>query len=345
MEVQLRHAASQGDLPTVQGILQQPGGVNVNAGDEAGWRGLHFAAAFGNLEIVQEILQVEGVNVDSRANDGLTPLHWAYRAGDTSLPIVQALLEAGADPNAVDNNGYTPLLRYTVHSCCPISAVEALLDGGADPAAQNRDLDTALHVACFGGRLDIVELLIRRQGPECLTATDIVGWTPLDRLGAGEAQSRIPSGVANSIRQHILQACARMIAQRDGLLGLHTVLLNAASIDVVDDEDAEEFELPVGTLNTESLQILLEYVIAAEPGSVVALNSDGLLPLQVAIELDFPASVLYVFLRPYPDILFHTSFPLHHPQGWLQLASEKVSVLFQAAARTLACCNRWLRTN
>ena len=76
-----------------------------------------------------------------------------------------------------------------------------------------------------------------------------------------------------------------------------------------DEDDEELFQLPVGKLIAEHLQMLLEYIIAMEPGSVRALNSDGLIPVQYASELNFPASVLYVLLRPYPSMLVHPSNP------------------------------------
>jgi len=105
----------------------------------------------------------------------------------------------------------------------------------------------------------------------------------------------------------------------------------------------EEFELPVGKINTEHLQMLLGYIIDMEPGSVRSLNSDGLLPVQNSCKLNFPVSILYFLLRPCPDMLVHPSLP-SHPQGWLQSVSEKVSLICQAAM-TLICCNRWSRTN
>ena len=277
MEEQLRDAVFAGNLPTVRRILQQPpgGGFNVNAGDEDRFTVLHLAAIYS-----------------------------AYPAsfGDR-LPILQALLGAGADPNAADFDGYTPLFYYIIHPC-PISTVEALLDAGADPAVRNRVLDTPIHHACMRGRLDVVELLIQRQGSECLTLKNNRDKTPLDRLLLAQNHYNTPVGVTNSIRQHILQTYAGMIAQRDGLLCLHSVLQDAAFTDAADDDEAdEEFELPVGTLNTEHLQKLLEYIIAMEPGSVRALNSDGLLPLQVASQLNYPDLVLNALLRPYPDAL------------------------------------------
>ena len=63
-------------------------------------------------------------------------------------------------------------------------------------------------------------------------------------------------------------------------------------------------ELPIGMLTSEDLQILLEYMISNEPGSIRALDGNGLLPLQVASQLNFlPDLVIYVLLRPYPDAL------------------------------------------
>ena len=293
MEEQLRDAAYKGNLPTVRRILQQPpgGGFNVNAADEEGMTALHYAARFSVVGIVRAILQVEGVNVNVRACDGSTPLHMAFIANQ--LPIIRALLEAGADPNTADNDGETPLFWAARDNS--IRVLEALLDRGATPAVQNRDLVTPLHIACSRGRLDIVELLIRRQGSECLTFKNNRERTPLDRL----LNSQNCSEVKASIGQHILQSYAGMLVQRYGLLCLHSVLQDAAFID----SDNEKFQLPVGKLNTEYLQILLEYVIAAEPGSVRTLDRDDLMPLQVASQLNYPDLVLNVLLRPYPGAL------------------------------------------
>ena len=302
MDVQLARAVLEDDLPTVRRILQQPG-VNVNARDEINeFTALHYAAAACTaVAIVQAILQANGGNADPRSVDGRTPLHMA--CGDSllhanQLPFIQALLQAGADPNAAEStDGETPLF-WAVGCNSPISVVEALLDAGANPAARNNNLDTPLHTACFCGQIDVVELLNRRQRSECLTFKNNDEETPLDRLISPE-NYHITAEQKISIRQHILQAYAGVLAQRDGLLCLHSVLRNA----VFTDGDDEEFQLPVGKLNTEHLSILLEFIIAVEPGSVRALDRDGLLPLQVACQLDFPALVVHALLRPYPGAL------------------------------------------
>ena len=109
------------------------------------------------------------------------------------------------------------------------------------------------------------------------------------------------------IRQHILQSYAGVIAQRHGVFCVHAVLQDATFPD--EDEEEEEdcnrvkFQLPIGKLNTEHLQTLLECMVAAEPGSVRALDGNGLLPVQVASQLNFPDRVIYVLLRPYPGAL------------------------------------------
>ena len=188
MEEQLREAVFEKDLPTVRRILQQPpgGGFNVNAGNMLGFTVLHSAAECTVLGIVQAILQVDGVNVNARSMTGRTPLHMAFcRIHANHLPIIQALLQAGADPNATDEDGETPI--FPAVSSVPSSrirvVVQALLDGGANPAARNNNLDTPLHMACFWGRLDVAQFWIHSQGSECLTFKNNQEDTPLDRLG------------------------------------------------------------------------------------------------------------------------------------------------------------------
>jgi len=299
MEEQFLDAIFEEDLPTMRQILQQPvGGFNVNAAGQDGTTVLHFTVIHDlGVAIIQAILQADGVNANARTATGCTPLHFFYRLSSANqVPIIQAMLDAGADPNVADADGDSPLFFASL-SNSHIRSVQALLDGGANPATRNNNLDTPLHTACSRGRVDVAQLLIQRQGSACLTLKNDREETPLDCL----AQDRysIPGGVKAPIRQHILQPYAGMMAQRDGVLCLHSVLQDATFIEGTDDQ----FHLLVGKLNTEYLQILLECIIAAEPGSVRALDIDGLLPLQVARQLNFPDLVLNVLLRPYPEAL------------------------------------------
>ena len=55
------------------------------------------------------------------------------------------LMDAGADPNAVDKGGVTPLHRAVRARCA--NAVSALLEGGADPRQANSRGTVAMELA------------------------------------------------------------------------------------------------------------------------------------------------------------------------------------------------------
>ena len=68
---------------------------------------LHFAAACGGVRACR-LLRARGLELEDTDNDDrATPLHAAARAGRGGA--VQALLDAGADPNAEDIDGHTAL--------------------------------------------------------------------------------------------------------------------------------------------------------------------------------------------------------------------------------------------
>jgi ankyrin repeat protein len=67
---------------------------------------------------------------------------WNPRA---QAAIVTHLIEAGADPNAIDKGGVTPLHRAVRNRCA--AAVSALLEGGADVGRGNRSGSTPIRLA------------------------------------------------------------------------------------------------------------------------------------------------------------------------------------------------------
>lgn len=85
-------------------------------------------------ELTKAILS-SGIDVDMVCKGRKTPLFYAT---DVANPhIVQMLLNAGANPNAIDNAGNTPLLslcRFSPHS----KSIYYMLDAGADLFAYNK---------------------------------------------------------------------------------------------------------------------------------------------------------------------------------------------------------------
>ncbi|HEX6994459.1 MAG TPA: ankyrin repeat domain-containing protein [Gammaproteobacteria bacterium] len=99
-----------------------------------------------------------GADVDARAGDGSTALHWAVER--QAVEIVDALLAAGADPAAATRNGVTPLSLAAHNGDAAIIA--RLLDAGADPNERSEEGQSALMLAARNGRPDAVRLLIER---------------------------------------------------------------------------------------------------------------------------------------------------------------------------------------
>ncbi len=83
--------------------------------------------------------------INQRDNNGCTSLFWACQAGHS--PVVQLLLERGADPNVSNRRGETPL-----HAACAngsTASIKALLDKGARSLTTDNRGMTVLHHAAL----------------------------------------------------------------------------------------------------------------------------------------------------------------------------------------------------
>jgi ankyrin repeat protein len=111
---------------------------------------------------------------------GRTLLHGAAAAG--SVPIVELLLQIGAESDVTDTAGHTPL--YSVANECQspgaANVVRALIRAGANvDACDGVKHCTALHMAARRGNIEIAEALL-----DCgadMEARDSLGDTPLRR--------------------------------------------------------------------------------------------------------------------------------------------------------------------
>jgi rhodanese-related sulfurtransferase len=103
-----------------------------------------------------------------------TPLILAARQGQGV--VVQELIAAGADLEAVDRDGNTAL--WAACYAGQLAVIEQLLDAGANINHQNPDGASALIYAASAGKTDVVALLIAKGARADLTTVD--DFTALD---------------------------------------------------------------------------------------------------------------------------------------------------------------------
>ena len=138
MNQELIGAAANGDLRRVQDLLEAGADPN-NARDAYNNTPLMLAAMRGHLHVVEKLLE-ENADPNEPGEQGDTPLMWAVR-GDIQqfiLPIVKALILAGADLNAQSIYFLETALLWAVRlGYIPI--IKELVEAGANPTlADNR---------------------------------------------------------------------------------------------------------------------------------------------------------------------------------------------------------------
>ena len=168
-----------------------PFGSQHSAGDE------DDSPAMWSDPAVCRVLIDAGADVNTKAQYGTSPLHYACGAGE--LDVVKMLVEAGAGVRATEEggeicldsaayNGHTETVRYLVglfqvevnhsndesftalHSASEhTDVVQVLIDAGADIEAMNFEDRSPLQWACITGVLDVVKVLVRAGAGVCVT--------------------------------------------------------------------------------------------------------------------------------------------------------------------------------
>ncbi|KAJ7426475.1 hypothetical protein WISP_15318 [Willisornis vidua] len=131
---------------------------------------------------VVDLLLARGANKEHRNVSDYTPLSLAASGGYVN--IIKILLNAGAEINSRTGSklGISPLMLAAMNGHVP--AVKLLLDMGSDINAQiETNRNTALTLACFQGRAEVVSLLLdRKANVEHRAKT---GLTPLMEAASG----------------------------------------------------------------------------------------------------------------------------------------------------------------
>jgi ankyrin repeat protein len=119
---------------------------------------LHHAARAGSVDAVN-LLAWAGARINARETwNNQSPLMWA--AAEGHAPVVQALIDAGADIHGRSNGGTTPLL-FAVRKG-DMASVKALLAAGVSVNEKRVDSATPLLVAIINGHEDLVDFLLEK---------------------------------------------------------------------------------------------------------------------------------------------------------------------------------------
>src|SRR5215471_7787678 len=166
-DTRLSDAAMQGNQDAVRSLLKQRVDVNAPQGD--GTTALHWAAYRDDLEMVK-LLLAAGANAQATTREGaITPLLMACQNGNVT--IIEAIVKAGADVNAVKSNGTTPLMMAAASGSA--NAVETLLAHGANVNAKElAHGQTALMFAAALNRAAAIKILMA-NGADASVATNV----------------------------------------------------------------------------------------------------------------------------------------------------------------------------
>ena len=128
------------------------------------------AAALGRDSVVAQLTAADSARVDATAPDGHTPLGLAAFFGRAST--VKLLLAQGADPARASNNEMRVQPLHAAVAGRNAECVQAILDAGAEPNARQQVGYTPLMGAASAGREDLADLLLAHGADRSLRSED-----------------------------------------------------------------------------------------------------------------------------------------------------------------------------
>lgn len=140
---------------------------------------LEVAVDYGNLEVVRFMLEA-GADPNVEPDDGYTCLLTAIDSStESSILIMQALIDGGADIQQAGTNGWTPLHMAAVRGY--VEKANVLIQAGAkiDQRTEIDGDETPLMLAASTGKADVVRLLLQHDADPTLRET-MLNKTPLE---------------------------------------------------------------------------------------------------------------------------------------------------------------------
>uniref|UniRef100_A0A8D1L3P3 Ankyrin repeat domain 10 n=1 Tax=Sus scrofa TaxID=9823 RepID=A0A8D1L3P3_PIG len=156
----LHRACRDGDLAALCSLLQQTPRAHLAAEDSFyGWTPVHWAAHFGKLECLMQLVRA-GATLDvSTTRYAQTPAHIAAFGGHPQCLVW--LIQAGASINKPDCEGETPIHKAARSGS--LDCVSALVANGAHVDLRNASGLTAADIAQTQGFQECTQFLLNLQ--------------------------------------------------------------------------------------------------------------------------------------------------------------------------------------
>ena len=242
---------------------------------------LQQAIAEKRLDQVQRILRT-GINPSARAPGGETPLEVAIDEAVTfhgAFSMIQTLVQAKTDVNAIGANGQTPLIQALSLGLTDVARL--LIDAGASPDKQDREGNVPLMIAINKHQNAFIEEFLKKKAG--LNAINKQGDTPLllalKNNEPDEAGKLAVAGVeVNVIDSDGLSPL--MIAAQKGLYSVVGVLaLSGADVNISSPKTGRSpLDYAAESANKDLVDMFLSYGAAAN-----ADDNEGKRPLYYAI--------------------------------------------------------------
>lgn len=184
----IAHYAERNRVHIVDALAKAGAPLDKSGSGASDYTALIHAVIHSNHAMVDALLEA---GADPNATTPYADLPFMYALRREDFAICEKLIKGGARLDAARDNGAT-LLCQTVMSNLPLHLVEYLLEAGANPNVMSFNLDglrRPLHIAAGQQRLDCIQMLLEYGANPLLP--DVHGVMPLEhaikRLGPGHA--------------------------------------------------------------------------------------------------------------------------------------------------------------